>query len=175
SVLGKDRSYLFLYPKEKIEKIKCELFSNYILRRVKREPVAYITGEKEFWSIPFMVTKDTLIPRPDTEILVQSVLTHIRDKNFQVNEIIKILDVGTGSGNLSVSLASETDNRVQIFSIDISCKALEVAKKNIISSGYRASCKCILKFQITFPLHIFRGFFKKLKAKFPHIHLFLWF
>lgn len=101
-----------------------ELFQNYIERRKKREPVAYIIGFKEFWSIRMKVTPDVLIPRPETEALVERVLQILKNKHAT------ILDLGTGSGCIAAALATELP-MAQFVVTDISKKVLEVAKKNL--------------------------------------------
>ena len=98
-------------------------FNEYLIRRSKREPVAYLLGEKEFWSKKFLVSKDTLIPRPETELLVEKLVKIFKKKR------ITILDIGTGSGCIIVSLLSELKNSTGI-AVDISSKAIAVAKKN---------------------------------------------
>jgi len=98
-------------------------FNKALKRRAKKEPIAYINKSKEFWSIKFLVSKNTLIPRPETELLVDEVL-----KLFN-NKAINILDVGSGSGCILLSLLTELRNSRGI-GIDISGKAVQVAKKN---------------------------------------------
>tara|TARA_Y100001960_G_C14558725_1_gene769614 strand:- start:54 stop:902 length:849 start_codon:yes stop_codon:yes gene_type:complete len=98
-------------------------YNNAIKRRIKSEPIAYITGKKEFWSKNFKVTSATLIPRPETELLIHEVIKHVKNKK------INILDIGTGSGCILIALLEELK-----FSrgtgIDISSKAIKIAKEN---------------------------------------------
>ncbi len=99
-------------------------FKTLIQRRIQREPDAYITGQREFWSLTFHVTPAVLIPRPETECLVEAAL-----RRYPTNEAIDVLELGTGSGAISVALAHERTNwRIQ--GSDISAEALEVARKN---------------------------------------------
>ena len=98
-------------------------YKNLIHRRSQNEPIAYIMEEKEFWSKNFLVSPDTLIPRPETELMVESLIKIFRKKN------ISILDIGTGSGCILISLLSELKNSNGV-GIDISKKALAMAKKN---------------------------------------------
>ena len=98
-------------------------FNKYLVRRLKSEPIAYILEEKEFWSKKFYVNKDTLIPRPETELLVEKLAKIFKDKK------IFILDIGTGSGCIIISLLSCLNKSTGI-AIDISKKAVDVAKKN---------------------------------------------
>ena len=94
-----------------------------IKRRIKRDPVAYIIGRKEFWSENFMVNCSTLVPRPETELLIYKVI------NFFKNKIINILDIGTGSGCILLSILKEL-NLSRGIGIDISAKAIQTAKVN---------------------------------------------
>lgn len=100
-------------------------------RRASREPMAYIMGEREFWSLPFRVTPATLVPRPDTETVVEAVLADIGDKA----RTLRILDLGTGSGCLLLALLSEFPNASGL-GIDISEAAIEVAKINATRLGF---------------------------------------
>ena len=100
-------------------------------RRASREPMAYIVGEREFWSLPFRVTPATLVPRPDTETVVEAVLADIGDET----RTLRILDLGTGSGCLLLALLSEFPNASGL-GVDISASALEVAKVNAARLGF---------------------------------------
>ena len=106
-----------------INEKEISLFKEYLKRRIKNEPMAYILEEKEFWSKKFKVSKDTLIPRPETELLVDKLLKIYRGKK------ISILDIGTGSGCIIISLISELKKSIGA-GIDISKKAILIAKKN---------------------------------------------
>jgi release factor glutamine methyltransferase len=98
-----------------------------VKRRGQREPLQYILGETEFWSLPFKVTPDVLIPRADTEILVEEALKKTRESG-------QLLDVGTGSGAIAVSLATELEDW-QIDALDISSEALDIARDNAELNG----------------------------------------
>lgn len=100
-------------------------FKILIKRRAQQEPVAYITGEKEFWGLSFKVNSSVLIPRPDTEILIEKVIEAYPDKNHH----LKILEVGTGSGNIVIALAKHFPNS-KIQTHDVSEAALKVAQEN---------------------------------------------
>tara|TARA_Y100000590_G_scaffold149084_1_gene171312 strand:+ start:168 stop:1016 length:849 start_codon:yes stop_codon:yes gene_type:complete len=122
-IMGVSREFLLLNHNIEIsEEIKLK-YNNSINRRLKKEPVAYITGKKEFWSRDFLVNKDTLIPRPETELLIYKVL------NFFKNRNINILDIGTGSGCILLSLLKELD-MARGIGIDICSKAIKIAKLN---------------------------------------------
>ena len=100
------------------------LYRNFLQRRTNREPLQYITGEVEFYGLEFQIDNSVLIPRPETEILVETII-----KNTDEKEVINILDVGTGSGNIAVALAKNLPNS-KIIGIDKSNDALETARKN---------------------------------------------
>ncbi len=121
--LKKPREEILINLDQNINKKVLEDFNKYLLRRSKKEPIAYLFGEKEFWSKNFFVNKDTLIPRPETELLVSKLVTIFKKKK------IIILDIGTGTGCIIVSLLSELKNS-NGMAIDISREAILVAKKN---------------------------------------------
>ena len=126
-VLKKSRQDILKNLNQKIHKNHFQKFSYLINRRSTHEPVAYILQKKEFWNKFFYVTKDTLIPRPETELMVEQLL-----KKYKNKKNISILDMGTGSGCIIISLLSELSNSVGV-GIDISHRALEIAKKNAIN------------------------------------------
>lgn len=123
--LGKSRTEIFLLGDSMVDPHSHKDYLHFIDRRKKREPVSYIIGQCEFWSLPFCVTPDVLIPRPETEFLIDRVLSLTKKSNFTAG---KILDLCCGSGVIAVVLARETGERVT--AIDISAGALEVAKTN---------------------------------------------
>ncbi len=102
SSLKLDRSQLLLNLDKIIENKEKEIFFNFINRRSRNEPIAYITGYKEFWKSKFKVDKNVLIPRPDTETLIEQVLN-----DLNINSSKKILDIGTGSGCIIISILKE--------------------------------------------------------------------
>ncbi len=124
STLKLDRSQLILNLDKKIENKEKKNFLNFIKRRTKNEPIAYITGYKEFWKSSFKVDKNVLIPRPDTETIIEQVLKELDNYSSK-----KILDIGTGSGCILISILIE---RKKCFGvgIDISKKAVKLAKYN---------------------------------------------
>ena len=122
--IKKDRSQLLLSLNKKISEKKIKIFFEYINRRKKNEPIAYITGFKEFWKNNFKVNKDVLIPRPDTETLVEQVLNEIENTSKKM-----ILDVGTGSGCIILSLLNER-KKCKGVGVDISKNAIKLAKYN---------------------------------------------
>ena len=123
--LNKSREELLINLEQNINKRDFANFNKHLIRRSKKEPIAYLIGEKEFWSKKFFVNKDALIPRPETELLVEKLVTLYKKKR------VSILDIGTGTGCIIISLLSELKNSTGM-AVDISSKALFVAKKNAI-------------------------------------------
>lgn len=123
-LLQKSRTWLHTWPEHELSDDQLVTFHALIERRRQGEPSAYITGEREFWSLPLEVTPDTLIPRPETELLVELTLKHIPTKERRT-----IVDLGTGSGAIVLALASERP-AAQFFAIDASAEALTVAERN---------------------------------------------
>jgi len=126
--INTDRTNLYTINGNKLDEISWQRYAQCIQRRVRREPVAYITGEKEFYSLAFKVTSDVLIPRPETETLVEEslkVCMSMREKRSALN----ILELGTGSGIIAVILAKRLDTSY-IIATDISLKIVEVARNN---------------------------------------------
>jgi release factor glutamine methyltransferase len=121
-----DRTRFHIDREQSLTENELEEFRRCIERRRSGEPVAYIVGKKEFWSLPFKVNKHVLIPRPETEILVEEVLKVCAGMK---TENLRILEIGTGSGAISVSLAHELKN-TQIVVTDISQDAINVASRN---------------------------------------------
>jgi release factor glutamine methyltransferase len=122
------RESIYSKLKENLPSNKNEELQNLVSRRVKKEPIAYILNNKEFWSTNFYVDRSVLIPRPETEVLIDLILSQINNKNNYFN----ILDIGTGSGCILVSLLKEL-TKAKGIGIDKSSKAIAVAKKNSIS------------------------------------------
>ncbi len=124
-VLRKTREEIIINSDEQISDKKTQQFFNLINRRSRREPIAYIFKEKEFWSKKFLVDKNTLIPRPETELLVEKIL-----KIFP-NKSLNMLDIGTGTGCIIISILSEL-KRSKGIGIDLSQEAIKIAKLNAI-------------------------------------------
>ena len=135
-VLKKSREFLFLNPNFELTKKQYNSLVALVKRREKGEPVAYILGYKDFCGLRFKVNKNVLVPRPETEELVDHVVDSVREQGlgFKTKKI-NILDVGTGSGCIAVSIYKKLNTHprnsgYEIYGSDVSSKALEIAKKN---------------------------------------------
>jgi len=126
SILKCKRLQLYLNFDKPLNRGELDLLSTYVIRRSKREPLQYIIGESEFMGLPFKVDNSVLIPRTETEILVESVVSFTK-KN--IKESYSILDIGTGSGNIAVSLSKFVPN-CKVTALDCSQSALSIAKLN---------------------------------------------
>ncbi len=127
--LDVDRLYILLNLERNLNEDEEKLFNKFINERLNNRPIAYIVGNREFMGLDFYVQEGVLIPRPDTEVLVEEVIELGKNKGP-----INILDIGTGSGAITVSLAKYLDN-AKVTSVDISDIALEIGKKNAISNN----------------------------------------
>ena len=123
NIMGVSKEYLIAKNKKTLSEKIIKKYNIAIKRRIKNEPTAYILGKKEFWSEDFLVNRKTLIPRPETEILVNKVV------NFFKNKRINILDVGTGTGCILLSILKELKQSTGT-GIDISAKAIQTAEIN---------------------------------------------
>ena len=132
--LGVDTVTVYLSDQETLSSENLELFEDLLNRRLMREPLAYILGRKEFWSLEFDVTKDVLIPRPETEFLVETVLQVLKNETGRPDSSFTILDLGTGSGVIAIVLAREIQS-ARVLGIDFSQAALQVAVKNAAKHG----------------------------------------
>ncbi|MBD1581249.1 peptide chain release factor N(5)-glutamine methyltransferase [Pseudoalteromonas sp. S16_S37] len=128
-VIDKPKSYLFAWPDGELTEAQYAKFSELVARRQMGEPVAHIIGEREFWSLPLEVNPSTLIPRPDTETLVEYAL------DLALPEEAKVLDLGTGTGAIALALASEKPHW-QITALDFSADAVALAKRNQQKLGF---------------------------------------
>ena len=124
SVIDKDRKYLILNNDQNIQEKNLIHFQKLISKRSFREPIAYLTNKKHFWNYKFFVTKDTLIPRPDTELIVEQILKLTKSKTK-----MKILDIGVGSGCILLTILKERKNFYGV-GVDISKKCLNISKIN---------------------------------------------
>jgi release factor glutamine methyltransferase len=123
-VLGVNRAYLYAHPERELTSAEQATYNDVIAQRSTGMPSQYITGHQEFWGLDFVVTPAVLIPRPETEHLVETVLELARGVAYP-----KIVDVGTGSGCIALALASELKN-AEVAGVDLSTDALEIARAN---------------------------------------------
>jgi release factor glutamine methyltransferase len=130
--LEKPREYLFAHPEKKLAQKQITRFNKLARRRSKNEPIAYILKQKEFYGLDFFVDKQVLVPRPETEILVEAALRRIMNYELGIRNFI---DLGTGSGNIIISvlknMPANLRSKINFYASDISGKALNVTKRNI--------------------------------------------
>jgi release factor glutamine methyltransferase len=128
-LLKKKRLQLYLEFERELDETTLAALREMVKRRVAGEPVQYITGETEFCGLKFLVDKRVLIPRPETELLVETVAKRLKGEGGERKAAVKIVDVGTGSGCIAIALAKKLPN-VEITALDASREALEVARGN---------------------------------------------
>lgn len=129
--LNKTREFVLSHPEQAISKKQAAAIAKLIQRRIQKEPIAHLIGHKEFYGLDFIVNKHTLVPRPETELMVEMVIGEIETENQ--NSKITIADIGTGSGCIIISTAKTLGNPTKDFPFlasDISTEALKIAKKN---------------------------------------------
>ena len=126
-IMGKERGWLFAHYDQALMPEEAETFTDMVARRAAAEPVAYLVGHREFYGLDLMVDERVLIPRPETELLVDAVLDHI---DSRPSHEVRMVDVGTGSGAVAVAVASNCPE-VTIYAVDLSPDALEVAAENV--------------------------------------------
>jgi release factor glutamine methyltransferase len=141
-VLGRDRAWIYAHPEETISAENSARYFALIARRAAGEPTQYLTGKQEFWGLEFEVTPDVLIPRPETEHVIEVALDRLALRALRAGrkqtlsgEGLQIADVGTGSGCIAVSLAKELP-AAKIIATEISPKALAVARRNAARHGF---------------------------------------
>ncbi|HTZ72765.1 MAG TPA: HemK/PrmC family methyltransferase [Candidatus Aquilonibacter sp.] len=134
--LGRDRTWLYTNPEAPLSPQESEKFLALIARRAAGEPTQYLTGKQEFWGLEFEVTPAVLIPRPETEHVVEVALERLGERGIKINlatggpsPTLRIADIGTGSGCIAVALAHELPH-AEVIATDISAPALEVARRN---------------------------------------------
>lgn len=121
-VLKKDRSFLYAWDNYELKETELEMFEKLFKERLQGKPIAYLLGKREFWSMEFLVNEHTLIPRPETEFLVEVALKYLPKK-------ATVFDLGTGTGCIALAIKKERPD-CQVIGIDKSLKSLEVARHN---------------------------------------------
>ena len=134
-IIQKDRKFLILNHDKELKKKTLENFNDLISQRSKGKPIAYLTKKKSFWKDIFEITSDVLIPRPDTEVIIEEVLNLTKNKNN-----LMILDIGVGSGCILLSLLREKKNFTGV-GIDISKKCIDLCRKNSLKLGLNKKVK----------------------------------
>jgi release factor glutamine methyltransferase len=141
-VTGRDRTWLYAHPEEVLSPENAERYFSLIRRRADGEPTQHLTGEQEFWGLEFEVTPDVLIPRPETEHLIEVALDRLAVREVRAGRPtqfagagLSIADIGTGSGCIAISLARELP-AAKIYATDISKAALDMAKRNAARLGF---------------------------------------
>lgn len=129
AVTKRSRSAIFAFGETELNETEQNQLNQMLERRTKGEPMAYILGEKEFWSLPLKVSSDTLIPRPDTERLVEVALDWA-NKRLENQESLQILDLGTGTGAIALALASELKQKAQVLGVDFKPEVVVLAESN---------------------------------------------
>ena len=136
-ITGKNKAQIFAFPDSELNEYELKKLSDFLIRRVKGEPIAYILGEKEFWSLPLNVSEGTLIPRPDTEILVEKALQIALEKLEENPPHFCILDLGTGTGAIALALASELSPicqkkhiQLDVIGVDLMPEVVKLAQSN---------------------------------------------
>jgi release factor glutamine methyltransferase len=139
--LGRDRAWMYSHPEALVDPSVAQKFLALIARRAAGEPVQYLTGKQEFWGLEFEVTPAVLIPRPETEHVMEVALARLGERGIKIHldtgaprEKLGVADVGTGSGCLAVALAWELPH-AEVYATDISAPALEVARRNAARHG----------------------------------------
>ena len=127
--LGRERAYLYAHPEDAPEAGAQARFEHWIERRAAGVPLQYLTGEQEFYGRLFQVTPAVLIPRPETELVVEAALEHLSLDRLPTSPPLRLADVGTGSGCLAITLALERP-QAAVTATDISAAALEIARAN---------------------------------------------
>src|SRR5580704_18276645 len=135
-VAGRDRTWLYAHPEDELTAEQQERFLSLIARRSMGEPTQYLTGKQEFWGLEFEVTPDVLIPRPETEHVIEVALDRLALREIRAGrkqtltgDGLQIVDVGTGSGCIAIPLGKELPG-ARIVATDISAAALTVARRN---------------------------------------------
>lgn len=149
--MGRDRTWLYTHPEAELDASAAQEYFALIARRAAGEPTQYLTGKQEFWGLEFEVNPDVLIPRPETEHVIEVALERLGARGIKINmhtgepsPPLRIADAGTGSGCLAVALAHELPH-AEVFATDVSAAALEVARRNATRHG------------VTSRIHFFEG------------------
>jgi release factor glutamine methyltransferase len=147
--LNRSKEFIRAYPEYILAPGELRKFNYYAKRRAKGEPMAYIAGKKEFFGLDFIVNRDVLIPRPETEILIEKAIEKLflLDLRVRGDDKLVLVDIGTGSGNIIISIVknilAKMRKKVNFYALDISKKALNIAKKNARKHRVEKSIKFV--------------------------------
>jgi len=140
-VLGRNRTWIYSHPEEEISTADAERYATFLRRRMEGEPTQHLTGKQEFWGLELEITPDVLIPRPETEHVIEVALDRLAVRELRAGrrqtlsgERLRIADIGTGSGCIAIALAKELPGAT-VFATDISPAALAVARRNAERHG----------------------------------------
>ncbi len=129
-VLGASRAMLYAHPERVLSEAEASSYATLIERRAQGEPVAYLTGHREFMGLDFLVDRRALIPRPETELLVERALAVVRQRDEAALRDLRVADIGTGSGAIALALAALEPRLPLIYATDVSAEALALAEEN---------------------------------------------
>ncbi|NIO08008.1 MAG: peptide chain release factor N(5)-glutamine methyltransferase, partial [Deltaproteobacteria bacterium] len=171
--LGVKRERLYVNYESALARQSGSNYASLLKRRREREPMAYILGHREFWSLDFRVTPDVLVPRPETEVVVEEALDQLANlekvlKPSRPKPGFRILDLGTGSGAIAVSLAKER-NDLEIWATDLSSAALEVARFNAQKHGIQEQIQ-FCRGDLFEPVARQKGFFHLIVSNPPYVN-----
>ena len=168
AALSRRREDLYAFGcDEEMTEEQSACYQRMLARRARREPVAYIVGRREFWSLSFSVTPGVLIPRPETELLVELALKAFNAPELAAECPIRVLDLGTGSGAIAVSLAKERDD-VEVWGIDLAPEAVEAATLNARRHGVDGRSHFLFG-DLFFPVMSRKNFFHMIVSNPPYI------
>lgn len=136
-VLGRDRAWLYAHRETALDAKSLARYFDLIARRIQGVPTQYLTGRQEFWGLEFEVAPGVLIPRPETEHVIEVALDRLRQRPSGLGRELRIADIGTGSGCLAVALAHELRD-ARLFATDLSARALAMAQRNAARHGHAA-------------------------------------
>jgi release factor glutamine methyltransferase len=158
--LGRDRAWIYAHPEQELDAATRDQYFSLIAQRCSGVPTQHLTGHQEFWGLDFEVTPDVLIPRPETEHVIEVALEHLGigsgTGSARREQAFRIADVGTGSGCIAIALAHELP-AAQIIATDISAAALEVARRNAARHGVASRIDFVECNLLDFLLHKSRG------------------
>jgi len=142
---GKSKEFILAHPEKELNSLKLKKFILFAKRRCNGEPVAHITGKKEFFGLEFRVNKNVLIPRPETELLAEYTIQKLKNTNCKIPDAV--IDAGTGSGNIIIpiakSLPGKINKKIKFYAVDISKESLKIAKTNAKNHGVDKKIKFI--------------------------------